>query len=120
MRAWRVASREELRETRVTVRAGEREVVVFGVGDSLYAYDNRCPHAGGPVCHGRVMPGVQPELDEEGAVVRLRFADDDLRIVCPWHGWEFALESGACVSDPRRRLRTYALEEHEDGVYVFA
>ncbi|NLT06062.1 MAG: Rieske (2Fe-2S) protein [Solirubrobacterales bacterium] len=120
MGAWRVAARDELRDTRVAVAADGEEVVVFAVGDGLYAYANRCPHAGGPVCRGRVMPGVAPELDGEGAVVRQRFDDGDLRLVCPWHGWEFELETGVCVSDRRRRLRSYEVEERDDGVYVVA
>ena len=28
-------------------------------------------------------------------------------LACPWHGWEFDLETGRCPDDPRMRVATY-------------
>ena len=34
------------------VAVGELEVGVFRLGERFVAYENRCPHHGGPVYHG--------------------------------------------------------------------
>jgi nitrite reductase (NADH) small subunit len=26
---------------------------------------------------------------------------------CPWHGWQFELDSGRCPDDPRMRVAVY-------------
>ncbi len=114
----RVDDRGNLRDTRVEVSVDGEQIVVFAFGTKLYAYANRCPHAGGPVCAGRVMPAVVAEWSPDAEVERHRFDPERPRLVCPWHGWEFELESGACVADPRRRLRRFPVRELEDGVYV--
>ena len=49
---------------------------------------------------------------------RPRFNHDEMHIVCPWHGWEYDLETGEMVADRKFRLRKYDVEEREDGVYV--
>jgi nitrite reductase/ring-hydroxylating ferredoxin subunit len=39
-------------------------------------------------------------------------------IRCPWHGWEFDLESGRSLFEPRRfGLKTYAVTE-DDGQVI--
>ena len=36
------------------VYCGSRQVALFNVDDRVYAIDNRCPHARGPLCEGTV------------------------------------------------------------------
>ena len=65
-----------------------------------------------PVCEGYAMPLLTStagglEADEERCV-----------LVCPWHGWEFDLRTGLSVTDPRRRLRRFQVEEREGALYV--
>jgi nitrite reductase (NADH) small subunit len=95
-----------------------RELGVFRVGEEYYAYENRCPHAGGPVCQGRIMPRVEAVLDGDRYVVEERFVEAEPRIACPWHGWEFDLVTGRSVSDPGRGLRAIPLERRGDDLYV--
>jgi nitrite reductase/ring-hydroxylating ferredoxin subunit len=115
----RLGDPEELKAAgRTLVQVADREVVVFAVDGDWHAYENRCPHAGGPVCEGRVMPRVEMDVDEGGVVGELRFSKERFNLVCPWHGWEFDLRSGVSASDPRRRLRRFHVEEREDGLYV--
>jgi nitrite reductase (NADH) small subunit len=97
---------------------GGREVVVFRVGDGFHAYENVCPHQGGPVCEGKLIPRVEAVLDDAGDVVKERFARDKIHLVCPWHGWEFRIESGECVPDPRMRLRRYDVTQRDGAVFV--
>ena len=57
---------------------GQR-VAVFNVGGTLYALDDTCPHAGGPLSEGQV----------EGD-----------KVTCPWHGADFDLKTGAVLCPP--------------------
>lgn len=80
-----------------------REIAVFKVDGSFFALRNRCPHQGGPLCDGRVFAGL--ESDRPG-----RYDVDDGKhlVACPWHGWEFDLETGRSWFDPQRtRVRGY-------------
>ncbi|HZU19002.1 MAG TPA: Rieske (2Fe-2S) protein [Candidatus Dormibacteraeota bacterium] len=98
--------------------AGEVEVGVFRVGGELRAYENRCRHQGGPVCTGEIVGRYEAVLNPDRTVAGERFADDQVRIVCPWHGWEYDLVTGACVADPRFRLRRFEVAVREGQVYV--
>lgn len=55
------------------VFAGDKAVAVFNVGGTFYAIDNICPHRGGPLGEGDL---------------------EDRTVICPWHGWQFELETG--------------------------
>ena len=56
---------------RLVVDASDRTIGIFRIDGKLYAYENRCPHQGGPVCQGMVTPGVV-ELLDEGLVERVQ------------------------------------------------
>jgi nitrite reductase/ring-hydroxylating ferredoxin subunit len=92
---------------------------VFNVGGVLYALLNRCPHQGGPLCLGTVWSGL--ESTEPGSFVR---RPDAPVVECPWHSWEFDLQTGQSYCDPRStRVRTYPVtteaqkRERHEGPY---
>jgi nitrite reductase/ring-hydroxylating ferredoxin subunit len=41
-----------------------------------------------------------------------------MRIVCPWHGYEFSIETGAHPAKASIRLAAVTVEEEGGGVYV--
>jgi nitrite reductase/ring-hydroxylating ferredoxin subunit len=71
------------------VSVGGRSIGVFRVGESFYGIRNRCPHQGGPLCLGHVLGDAVADAPGDA-----RISDDPLRIACPWHGWEYDLDSG--------------------------
>lgn len=83
----------------------EIELGVFNVGGQYFAYRNVCPHAGAPVCQGRVCGTTLPSdvgeyiLAREGEILR-----------CPWHGWEFDLLTGQHLVDEKMKLRPYDVQ----------
>lgn len=105
------------RSVRIVEVAG-REIGVLRHGGRLYAYRNLCPHQGGPVCEGVRIARVTAELDEERRFLRHDFDADDMHIVCPWHGWEFRLETGEAAGDPSIRLRRYEVIERDGAIYA--
>jgi nitrite reductase/ring-hydroxylating ferredoxin subunit len=93
------------------------EVGIFKVGDRLVAYENRCPHMGGPVCQGKLINRVDEVLDAGKKSRGLKFAADR-HVVCPWHGYEFNLETGAHPGSAKVRLRRFEVEVRAGSVFV--
>ena len=60
-----------------------RSILVGRIGDELFAWLDRCPHAGAPLRIGK-------RRGEE--------------LTCAWHGWTFNLLSGNAVPDPAFHL----------------
>jgi nitrite reductase/ring-hydroxylating ferredoxin subunit len=54
-------------------------IALCNIDGTLYAVDNTCPHAGGPLGEGKLKEGI---------------------IECPWHGWKFDLRTGQRVNNP--------------------
>jgi 3-phenylpropionate/trans-cinnamate dioxygenase ferredoxin subunit len=87
------------------IEIGGRSIGVFNVGGRFFALRNRCPHQGGPLCRGRLFERLESNRPGE-------YTYDDSRhlLECPWHGWEFDLETGRSWFDPARtRVRRYSV-----------
>ena len=55
------------------------ELGVILHNQSVYAFENFCPHMGGPVCLGDVKGAVKAKLDKNMAVEKEYVSDDDIR-----------------------------------------
>ncbi len=77
--------------------AGGTEVVVCNVGGVLHAFENECPHAGGPLGQGALHGH---------------------HIVCPFHAWEFDCRTGEYDYNSAVRLQRYPVEVKDDEVFV--
>jgi nitrite reductase/ring-hydroxylating ferredoxin subunit len=98
-------------------RMGGREVGVFRLGEEIVAYDNICPHLGGPVCQGSIFNRVTETLSPEQTSRGLAFMKNR-HIVCPWHGFEFDLETGCHPSQTNPKLRRVETELHNGDIYL--
>jgi 3-phenylpropionate/trans-cinnamate dioxygenase ferredoxin subunit len=84
------------------VEAGGRMIAVFNVDGNFYALRDICPHQGGPLSAGVVVGEVR--ADRPGCY---EFRPGR-HVRCPWHGWEYELESGQSFHDPAHsRVRAY-------------
>ena len=104
--------------TGILVRAGGREVGIFMVDGRLHAYENRCRHQGRPVCTGEIIGRYEQVILADGTGGGERFAEDEVRIACPWHGWEYDLATGECTADRRFRLRRFEVRLRDGEAYV--
>ena len=99
-------------------KVGPVEIGVIRHKGSYYAYRNLCPHQGGPVCEGLKLPQVVDLIGEGGAYLGQRFDEDDMHLVCPWHGWEYELATGELACDRRFRLRRFDVTVRDGIVFV--
>lgn len=103
---------------RLVVDIGDTTVGIFRVAGRLFAYENSCPHMGGPVCQGLVIPAVREILDEQQVSRGYAFDETEMRIVCPWHGYEFSIETGSHPAKSSIRLKPVPVEEEGGQIYV--
>lgn len=98
---------------------GKSEIGVYLVNGNWYAYQNLCPHQGGPACEGLLMAKVEEVIDPvEKTYHGMRFNHDEMHIVCPWHGWEFDISNGEACGDRTWKLRKYEVDVRGEEVYV--
>jgi nitrite reductase/ring-hydroxylating ferredoxin subunit len=103
---------------RKIIAQGDLEIGVFHVQGEFYAYENNCVHQGGPVCQGKIMHRVMELLGEDKTSQGLKFSEEDVHIVCPWHGYEYNIKTGRHPGDRNVRLKPYKVKVEGDEVYV--
>ena len=82
----------------VKVEHGGEKIVLVRDGDTVHAYSDECPHAGGPLHEGAVCNG---------------------RIICPWHKGAFSVVDGSLAEPPALTgLVRYTIELEGDDVYL--
>lgn len=74
-----------------------QDVALFRRGDEIFAIGNECPHQSGNLCDGAV----------EGEIV-----------VCPLHGWEFDVRSGACMTVPGESVPRFAVTVEGGAIWL--
>lgn len=80
----------------VVAKVDGTSVAVFPHDGDVYAIENVCPHQGGPVGEGKIEDGC---------------------IHCPWHGWQFDLDTGEHVHG-QGALNVFPVKVKDEVVYV--
>jgi nitrite reductase (NADH) small subunit len=83
-------------ESRVFVVRGS-EIAVFNVEGRFFALSNHCPHQGGPLVAGTLH---------------------EKTLTCPWHFWQFDLETGASSVNPSVSVATYPVRVEGDQIKI--
>ena len=73
-----------------------RELALFNINGEFYATENFCPHKGAPLAEGTLCEHV---------------------IECDWHGWQFDVRTGECLTVPEKVL-TYEVVVEGDMVRI--
>ena len=85
------------REGRRVVEVDGRRIGIVSVGEEFFAVRDRCPHRGASMCRGTVAGTFIASGPQEYVYSRRE------RVIrCPWHGWEFDLETGRSLLEPDR------------------
>jgi nitrite reductase (NADH) small subunit len=93
-----VAAVEEIKDghSKIAEVRGE-EVAVFRIGDDFFAIANECPHHGASLCEGYLR---------------------DKTVTCPWHGWQFDLQTGAGLTVPGMDAESFEVKVEEGQVWL--
>lgn len=86
-------------ETKVVYLEG-KQVGVFNINGNLYAINNRCTHARGPLTEGEINT-------------------EDCSVVCPWHYGKFDIRTGQAIEGlVNKPVETYQVEVREGVIWV--
>ncbi len=81
----------------ILVDLGGETVAVFKTPQGFRACQNVCPHAGGSLGEGNVEGGT---------------------VTCPLHGWQFNLQTGACLNEPGNDIKIHPVEVRKGRVFL--
>lgn len=97
--AWyKVAETAELSKPFVRkVNAGGKQLCLINADEKLFVVAATCPHAGADLSKGWCEHG---------------------KIICPFHRYQYDLNTGKGAAGQNDFIRTYAVEQRNDGVYV--
>lgn len=99
-------------EVRVVELRGH-SIGVYRVDGAFYALADRCPHRGAPLCSaGRVVRGIELRdgTATQGAMPAL--------VRCPWHKWDFEIDTGRCRVHARLRARRYRVDVQDNDLVI--
>lgn len=112
-----VCKRAELKPGEIRAfRAGKRRLAIVCLENGSYrAISDTCPHEGASLSKGRVEK--MWVSDEIGCY---NSSEEQVVVVCPWHNFEYDVDTGRAYTPQRLRVKTYeaSLEGEEVVVYV--
>lgn len=73
---------------------------------------NVCPHAAAEICKGFVRNLIFS--DEVG---QISITEDTKTLVCPWHRWEFDLNTGKSIVDSKLKVRIFENFVENENLY---
>ena len=76
---------------------GSRIVAVFRTCEGWHAIDGICSHAGGPLAQGKLTGNI---------------------VTCPWHGWQYQLQTGQHCLNSRIQQACFQVEEEGHDLFV--
>jgi len=79
------------------IEANGRTLALFNVGGQFHVIDNTCIHRGGPLGEGSLAGST---------------------VTCPWHGWEYDVTTGSCLTDTEAKVEKLEVKVEGDDIYV--
>ena len=94
----KVATKAELENgSAKKVEVHGKEIALFNLKGQFCAMDDTCPHAGGPLSEGSL---------------------ENQTVTCPWHGWQYDVTTGACITDPDVTQPTYLVKVEGEDIFI--
>ena len=72
-------------------------VALFNLEGTIYAIDNMCQHAGGPLGEGKIKEDV---------------------VICPWHGYRYNIKTGHQLKNPDMSVACYQVKVENGKISV--
>ena len=84
-------------DTGKLVQARGKDIALFKSNGKVCAIYAHCAHQGGPLDEGGLTDGM---------------------VTCPWHGWEFNVETGECGFNKAIKQPTFKVKEEGDDILI--
>ncbi|MBS4168663.1 Rieske 2Fe-2S domain-containing protein [Parachlamydia sp. AcF125] len=72
-------------------------IALFKLKGEIFALNNACPHMGGPLGEGCI---------------------EQETVTCPWHGWQFNIQSGYCDNMQGNTTRKISIRIEQNLIYL--
>lgn len=83
-------------ETRQIIIA-QKDIILTRIGDKVTIFANHCAHMGMALYGGKIKDQI---------------------ITCPWHGFQYSLESGECLTASEVQLIPHAVKIENGDIYI--
>ena len=83
------------------VNVKNAKVALFNYNGKITALGNACLHKGGPLGLGHVVQKY-----------------DGMYVTCPWHGWEYNIETGKAPLDFKDQQAVYEIKIESDDIFI--
>jgi 3-phenylpropionate/trans-cinnamate dioxygenase ferredoxin subunit len=98
-----VCGLDELEPGRVTaVKVGRLPAGAVRLDGTVHVFQGGCPHRGGPLNKGNLRGRLTGPAPGEMVLDSTRPV-----VACPWHNYEFSLETGRALWDPSLCIRIF-------------
>jgi len=98
----------------VPVEVDGRRIGVLRRGDEIFAFADKCPHHGAPMCFAQVSGSMAPSERDEFC-----YEHDGFVVKCPWHAYEFDVRTGEAMGGIiRSRLMVYQTEVRDGEAFM--
>lgn len=74
-----------------------QHLLIIRFGDEVYCYEDLCPHAGAPLCDGKMSHG---------------------QLTCRHHQWKFDLRNGKSLRPTGHKLKSFEVRIENENVFV--
>ena len=79
------------------VEIAGKAVALYNIDGTVFATANTCAHRGGPLGEGELDKGV---------------------VTCPWHGFQYDIKSGKCLTNTALSVPCHAVRLEGDNILV--
>lgn len=94
----RMGTLDELRPGRILEKKIlARRIAVINVDGTLHGIEADCKHMRASLTTGKISDGI---------------------ITCKWHGWQYRLDTGECLTVPGVSLKRYEITTEDGVIYV--
>jgi nitrite reductase/ring-hydroxylating ferredoxin subunit len=114
-----VADANEIEEGgRILVQIEGKPIGIFNIDGEYHAYLSWCPHQSGPCAEGNITGTQEATFDSDTLETELEYVSEGEILNCPWHGWEFDLNSRECISTNTVSLPSFPVNIKDGKITV--
>ncbi|WP_254525617.1 Rieske (2Fe-2S) protein [Natrinema caseinilyticum] len=103
---------------RILVQIEGKPIGIFNIDNEYVAYLSWCAHQSGPCAEGNITGTKTASFDPDTLQTDLEYVKEGEILNCPWHGWEYDLQSGECLSRDNISLASFPVSVDDGKIVV--